>query len=160
MIPCHRNLGLINMKNFFVTFYKVDFLTAGPFNNNVDTDKNLQKTRVNSCPNHLNNKSKIYALSENLQILKKPKFPSEPDFYRDFKIEEFYLLKYCVPYPLNAHFLLLSGETIIYSGWSSSVRQILENSINALYNQEEIRQNYSYRSYLEQYKRCVKTKDF
>ena len=31
--------------------------------------------------------------------------------------------------------MLLSGETIIYSGWSSSVRQILENSINAVSNQ-------------------------
>lgn len=118
------------MKKFFVTLYRVDFLIAGAFNNNIGIDKNLQKNKVNSSPNHLNEKLKMTILSENLQKLKKPKFSNEFDFYRDFKIEEFYLLKY-----KNAHFLLLSGQTIIYSGWSSSVRQILESSINAVSNE-------------------------
>jgi len=58
-------------------------------------------------------------LSEKFQKLKKPKFSNEFYFYRDFKIKEFYLLKY-----KNAHFLLLSGETVIYNGWTSSVQKM------------------------------------
>lgn len=81
------------MKKFFVTVYRVYFLTAGAFNNNIDTYKNLQKTRVNSSPNHLKKKSKMTVLSEKLQKLRKPKVSNEFDFYRNFKIEEFYLLK-------------------------------------------------------------------
>lgn len=81
------------MKKFFVTLYRVDFLIAEAFNNNIGTVRNLQKNKVNSFPNNLNEKLKMTVLSEKLQKLRKPKVSNEFDFYRNFKIEEFYLLK-------------------------------------------------------------------
>lgn len=56
------------MKKFFVTLYRVDFLIAEPFNNNIGTDRDLQKNKVNSSPNNLNEKGtlKMTILSEKL----------------------------------------------------------------------------------------------
>ena len=80
------------MINFFVTLYRVNFLTAEPFSNNLVTERNLQK-RIRE-PSFLKEKSQMTNLFKNLQKLKESELSIESKFFKEFKIEKFYILRY------------------------------------------------------------------